>query len=202
MKTLLTALALTFVLLASPASIATANAAKNKHSLPEAVIEAVGTTGGAPLARVGTTTYRKLMFTIYHATLWAPNGVYNPKKPYALQIEYTRDISQETLVEAVASDVKAHEQPDEATMAAWKANLYEVLPSVNEGQELIGVFIPGQRASLYFNGKRHSTMKDRTLSNAFFGIWLGEKADADVRAQLTNTAPKEDPAATPQRRHK
>ena len=193
MKTLFALIA--FALVAMPALAVTPtdtpSGNKVKHTLPAAVIEAIGATGGAPLARVGQVTYRKLFFTVYHATLWAPNGKYNPKKPYALQIEYARDIDQATLVDAVASDVIAHEQPDEPTQAAWRENLNEVLPGVTEGQELIGVYIPGQRASLYFNGKRYSTMKDKRLANAFFGIWLSDKADPSLREPLTNTAKAE-----------
>lgn len=139
----------------------------------------------APLTRVGSTTYRKLGFTIYHATLWAPGGVYAEDKPFVLQIRYARDLDQETLVDAVASDVEANERPDPMTMAAWNETLNQIIPAVKKQEELIGVTIPGEVSKLYFNGQHHAEMTDQRLSRAFMGIWLGPNADPKVRARLT-----------------
>lgn len=187
MKRLLIA-ALLATTLALPASAKTP-----EFPLPESVRAEIAGSGKAtaPLIRVGSATYRKLGFTIYHATLWAPGGVYDANKPYALQLRYARDLSQDTLVDAVATDVKDQEQPDPMTMAAWQQTLNEVLPAVKDEEELIGVSVPGSDAKLFFNGKYHATMKDKRLARAFMGIWLGDKANPDIRAKLTNTAAPE-----------
>lgn len=164
-----------------------ASAKTPEFPLADVVSRTVATVGKtkAPLQRVGAATYRKLGFTIYHVTLWAPNGVYDPAKPYALQLRYARDLSQETLVDAVASDVEDQEKPDAATMATWTAMLNQSLPAVKDEEELIGLNMPGHDAELFFNGAPHARMPDARLTRAFFGIWLGDKADPDIRAKLT-----------------
>ena len=55
----------------------------------------------APLTEMGTGTYRKFGFTVYHASLWTPDGTLNKQKPYALVLRYTRDLSKDTLVDTV-----------------------------------------------------------------------------------------------------
>lgn len=174
-------------LMAAPVTAMPAHANTPQHPLPESVVSDLMSKAKvmAPITRVGSTTYRKLGFTIYHATLWAPGGVYDENKPFALQLRYARDLDKETLVDAVSSDVENNEKPDPVTMAEWNQTLNQILPPVKDEEELIGVNFPGQSAQLYFNGQKHAVMTDKRLAKAFLGIWLGPNADPKVRARLT-----------------
>jgi len=137
-----------------------------------------------PLQPVGSGTYRKIGFSIYEATLWGPNGVWQEDiKPYVLQLRYNRDLSKDTVVDAILSDLEP-QAPDEATFARWSEQITATLPAVKDGDELSGVAIPGKPSILFYNGKQIASITDAALSKAFFAIWLGDRADKSLRAQL------------------
>ncbi len=137
-----------------------------------------------PLVRVGSGTFTKLGFRIYNATLWAPSGIWNPHRPYALQLRYTRSLSKETLVDATMAAIRDQQHQDEATLARWEQKLQTLLPAIHEGDEMVGLAIPGKQSVLFFNGKPIAELKDGEFSTAFFGIWLGKEANAELREAL------------------
>ena len=138
----------------------------------------------APLLKVGSGKYTKFGFTIYRATLWSPSGLWKPEEPYVLQLRYARSLSKSTLVEAVVEGITEQDIADKETLARWDNQLKTVLPAVEEDDELTGISIPGKDSSLYFNGSLISQIDEQALSNAFFGIWFGQKADVSLRSKL------------------
>ncbi len=160
------------------------SSAQAASGLPPEVIKVVGH-GMAP---VGSGTYRKFGFSVYHATLWAPNGQFDATKPYALQITYTRSVSQDTMIDTVMDDIRSQNVADDATLADWEKTLTSAMPDVDEGDTLIGVAIPGKKSLLFFNGNVSGSISDQTFSKAFFNIWLGDNADANLRNKLLGVA--------------
>jgi len=146
----------------------------------------VQTQSHAILKPVGTGTYRKFAFTIYYATLWAPDGQWSAAKPYALQLRYARSLSKDTLDDTVMDDIRDQKVADEPTFARWSATIEKALPAVEDGDVLIGLSVPGKKSILYFNGAPIATIDDAALSRAFFNIWLGAGADEDLRNALLN----------------
>jgi hypothetical protein len=149
-------------------------------TLPPAVL------AHAPVAlkEVGTGTYRKFGFSVYHVSLWAPNGGWNADKPYALKLHYTRSLSQDTLADATIDNIRDEQVADEDTMARWAAGIKRTMPAVQDGDIMIGVAVPGGESALFYNGNQIAKTQDQVLSKAFFDIWLGKGADEDLRAQL------------------
>lgn len=137
-----------------------------------------------PLVKVGDGTYRKFGFSVYRATLWAANKAWNPNRPYALELNYTRSVSQETLADTVIDDIHGQNVTDEETFKRWEKYLRDTLPAVEDGDTMIGVAVPGKKSYLYFNGKEIAQLNDPELSKAFFAIWLGDGADEDLKAKL------------------
>jgi hypothetical protein len=137
-----------------------------------------------PLAEVGKGTYHKFGFSVYQATLWAANGAWNPQKPYALELHYTRGVSKDTLVDTVTDDLREEGVADDQTLGRWRETLAGVLPDVEDGDVLVGLCLPGKKSRLFFNGKEIASIEDPALSKAFFDIWLGAHADEDLRAKL------------------
>jgi hypothetical protein len=137
-----------------------------------------------PLQKVGSGTYRKFGFTIYHVTLWAPKGEWDPAKPYALELRYARSLSQETLADATIDNIRDENVADEATFARWSAGIKKTMPAVEDGDVMIGVENPGSEAVLFFNGNQIAKTKDQSLAGAFFNIWLGDGADEDLKNDL------------------
>ena len=60
----------------------------------------------------------------------------------------------------------------------WLADMKKIFPDVNEGQQLTGVFAPGQASRFFFNGKPIGDIDDPEFGLAFFGIWLHPKTSA------------------------
>lgn len=161
-----------------------APAAHAQNSLPPAVLAQTQT----PLVQVGSGTYRKFGFSIYRATLWAPGGVWNADKPYALELRYMRSLSKDTVVDAAADGIEEQNVADKATFAAWKNELTQALPAVEDGDTIVGVTVPGKKSQLFFNGTQIASIDDDNFSSAFFNIWLGDTADEDLRAKLLGNA--------------
>lgn len=157
-----------------------ADADQIDESLPDAVLAQLH----IPLQRVGAGSYYKFGFTIYHASLWAPNGVWDAAKPYALKLKYARSLSKETLVGAVMDDIRDQGVANDETLARWQKVLDESLPAVEEDDTIIGLTMPGKKALLFYNGKIVTAIDDQAFSKAFFNIWLGKNADDRLCKQL------------------
>jgi hypothetical protein len=138
----------------------------------------------APPAEIGNGTYRKFGFRVYNASLWSRDRNWDPAKPYALKLHYTRGVSKETLVDTVIDDIRDQNVADDATLARWENMLKQDLPEVQEDDELIGLCMPGKSSLLFYNGKQIASIDDQNLSRAFFNIWLGDGADDDLKAKL------------------
>jgi hypothetical protein len=138
---------------------------------------------GKSLDQVGSGTYRKLGFTVYRATLWAPRGRWNDRQPYALQLRYAMDLSKSTLVDTVVDNIR-EQGVDDTKIAAWKEALNDSLPEVKKDDEIIGVSAPGKESRLFLNGEEIARIEDQELSDAFFNIWLGNTANKKLQSQL------------------
>jgi hypothetical protein len=138
----------------------------------------------APLKKVGTGIYHKFGFRVYRATLWSLDGVWNPRKPYVLELNYARDVSKDTLVDAVIDDIRDQEVASDETIEDWKTLLDQKLPDVVEGDTISGLAVPGKKSLLFYNGKEIASISDPVFSKAFFDIWLGEHADEELRSKL------------------
>jgi hypothetical protein len=152
--------------------------------VPEALPESVSVQLRLPLSEVGSGTYHKFGFSVYRATLWAPDGVWDATKPYALQLHYMRDVSKQTLVDTVSDDIREQEVADEVTLARWEEILNAELPAVSDGDTIIAVAMPGKKSLVFYNSKKIFNIDDPAFSKAFFNIWLGERADDSLRAKL------------------
>jgi len=137
-----------------------------------------------PLQKVGSGAYTKFGFTIYHATLWAPNGKWDAEKPYALEICYARSLSQATMADSTIDSIRDENTADEATLARWSEDIKRTMPAVKNGDVMIGATSPDSQTVLYFNDHEISKTKDPAFTRAFFNIWLGEKADEDLKKEL------------------
>jgi len=137
-----------------------------------------------PLEIVGDGIYRKFGFSIYHATLWAPDGVWDSNKPYALELRYMRDLSKDTLVDSIIDNVRDQDIASDEKLELWEADLNKYIPPVEEDDIMIGVSEPDGGATFYFNGKVVSKINDTVFARAFFNIWFGKNADKDLQAEL------------------
>lgn len=139
---------------------------------------------GSPLKQLGTGTYSRYGFSVYHITLWSTSDVWDKTKPYALELQYVRSLSKSTLVDGITDDIRDEGTTDEKTLARWKSTLVNVLPAVDDGDSIVSLAIPNNKSMLFYNGTKLAVIDDPEFIHAFFDLWLGEHADEDLREKL------------------
>jgi hypothetical protein len=143
--------------------------------------------GHARLAGQGVFTWFGL--TIYSAELWVGPQGYTPAAPFVLELRYARSLDGRKIAEASAEQMEKIGVGTEAQRAAWLERMKAIFPDVKEGSRLTGVFLPGQGARFYQDGKELALVADPAFAQAFFGIWLDPATSAGkLRAALLRDA--------------
>lgn len=138
----------------------------------------------APLTEMGAGTYRRFGFSVYRASFWTSGDTWNKKKPYALVLRYTREVSKDTLVDTVIDDLRSQNVADDATIVRWHQILVDILSDVEDGDAITTLYLPGQKSPVFRNNKVISRIGDQAFIKAYLDIWLGPNADEDLRNKL------------------
>jgi hypothetical protein len=133
----------------------------------------------------GSGEMRWFGFPIYDAKLWRSGDQWRNDAPYALELNYRRDISAERLVDTSIDEMVRLGERDETRLRQWRAALTRVFPSVREGDTIVGLHEPGRGARFFHNGRPTGRVDDAALAAAFFAIWLDPRTKApELREQL------------------
>jgi len=136
---------------------------------------------------VGSGEFRYWGFLVYDASLWSPQGDYQPGGPFALSLRYARNVSRKDIVEASIDQMRDLGFPVDKH-PEWKSKLDQVMVSVKSGDTLTGVYTPGQGAVFFHNDKLTGQISER-LAKAFFAIWLDPKtSEPKLRQALLGDA--------------
>jgi hypothetical protein len=131
----------------------------------------------------GVLTY--FFWDIYAATLYAPHGRWDPAKPYALSLEYYREIDGKDIADRSVQEMRKEGFADEVKLATWNAQLKTIFPDVKDGSILSAIYLPGKETVFYNDENAIGRIKGDDFGRYFFGIWLGEKTSApDLRRAL------------------
>ncbi len=140
-----------------------------KQTLPEAAL-------------VGQGLYRWFGLSVYKARLWGDKARVTASgwqsNSFALELEYTRTLYGEKIAIASIDEIKKLGVGSVAQHEQWLNEMKKIFPDVNEGQQLTGVFTPGQASRFFFDGKPIGDIADPDFGPAFFGIWLHPKTTA------------------------
>lgn len=140
-----------------------------------------------PASRLGEGRFCVLGFCLYDAELWSANNPLAYEQPFALVLSYRRSIGSERLVETSISEMRrlADRPVAESTLARWRQEMRRAFVSVNPGDSICGVFLPGVGARFYLNGTLTAQIDDPQFARAFFDIWLSPETRArSLRRQL------------------
>ena len=141
------------------------------------VLPTQATTGMPLLKAVGGGLLRVFGFQVYNAYLWAPEGAsFDQTKPHVLDIHYLRTFSAKQLAERSIDEMRGQSAGSEAVYSKWSTEMQRVFADVKEGDRLIGVATPARTAKFFHNGTYRGEVADAAFTDAFFGIWLGEKS--------------------------
>lgn len=121
-------------------------------------------------------------FHVYDATLYRPAS--KDSAEFALDIKYQKSFSGATIASRTADEMKQIGVP-EAQSAIWGKELAAVLPNIEPGQTLTGVYSPKQGTTFFYDGKKIAQFPGADFSRAFFGIWLDSKTSVPkLRSEL------------------
>ena len=141
------------------------------------VLPAQATNGMPTLKAVGGGLLRIFGFQVYNAYLWTPEGAsFDPTKPHVLDIHYLRTFSAKQLAESSIDEMRGQGKGSEAVYSKWSTEMQRVFADVKEGDRLIGIATPARTAKFFHNGAYRGEVADAAFTDAFFGIWLGDKS--------------------------
>ena len=158
--------------------------------LPAAPLSGVRLPGaqlpGAQLSGAGT--LRFLGLRVYEARLWVRPGFAAhayADQPFALELHYARSFSADAIASRSIDEMRRQQPLTDAQAARWHAALAKAIPSVQGGDELIGLHTPAGSTRFWHNGVETGQLDDPLLSRLFFGIWLSpQSSEPALRAQL------------------
>lgn len=140
---------------------------------------------------VGEGDMRWMGFRIYTAQLWSADPRIGEREPFALVLSYHRKISREQLVDASLKELqRVAETPiDDKRLARWRAHMSKAFQDVVEGDQLVGVYLPGTGCRFYHRTDLLAEIDDPEFARAFFAIWLAPNTrEPDLRRQLLGGA--------------
>jgi hypothetical protein len=137
---------------------------------------------------VGKGKYTFLFMKIFDIELYAPQGKFDKNQPYALELDYHRNLKGKSIAEKTIE--KISEQSTKVSseqLNSWQQQLTTILPDVKQGSSLIGVYTPSIKQTKFFNNEQVllGSIDGEDFANHFFGIWIGEdSSEPQLRKSL------------------
>lgn len=135
--------------------------------------------------KIGEATHSILFFDLYKATLYAPERIYNHKKPLALSLLYLKEFEGKKIAEMSVKQMRHIGVNDEEQLNKWHKLMVDIFPNVSKGDKITGIKLSNGQSRFYMNGKFIGEITDPEFSQQFFAIWLSENTSApEVRKNL------------------
>jgi hypothetical protein len=180
-RALQTTLAVAGLLGAAPRALRCAVA---QTAVPEHIAAVIP---GARLSGEGSFTY--FVFHVYDARFYVGRSGFRSElptaTPFALDLDYARHFTGRAIAKTTLDEFERFNAGTAALRGEWYERLIKLLPDVEPGQHLTGVFLPGEGLRLYSNGALIGSDGDVQFARWFFAIWLDPRTRApDLRAAL------------------
>jgi hypothetical protein len=134
---------------------------------------------------VGQARMTYLLWDVYDARLYAPEGQWRPEAPFALELNYLRDLDGEAIAKRSVEEIRKQGFRDETVLTRWYQQLKAILPDVKKGIRLTGVVDQNRHTRFYLDGTPLAQVDDPLFSTWFFNIWLSEAtSEPELRTQL------------------
>lgn len=126
---------------------------------------------------VGSAEFSVLFMDIYDITLFSESQHYVPtEQPYALEIEYHRNVSAKRLV-ALTQDQWQHLGVSETLIERYGPQLLELWPDVSKGDRLT-IYVTGEYSQFYHNDVSIGRVDAAEFGQLFTDIWLSPQTSA------------------------
>lgn len=134
---------------------------------------------------IGSARMTYMLWDVYDATLYAPEGKWHQNQPFALTLHYLRSLNGEAIADRSVEEMRKQGFSDEVRLAAWYSQMREIFPDVTKGTTLIGFYKPGGQTIFYENEQEIGVIHDPEFGEWFFNIWLSERtSEPKLRRKL------------------
>lgn len=139
--------------------------------------------------KVGEGRMDFMVWDIYDAALFAPQGQWQDDQPYALQLTYLRNLSGVKIADRSVQEMRGVGYSDEVRLATWHTQMRGIFPDVDDGDVITGIYTEEGHTVFYREDIEIGRIKDPQFGRAFFSIWLDPKTSApDLRERLLGLA--------------
>jgi len=136
-------------------------------------------------APVGSGRMSVMLWDVYDATLYAPEGLLKEDRPLALKLSYLLKLNGKKIADRSVKEMRDQGFKDEVKLATWHTQMRKIFPDVDNGTSITGVYTKSGETIFYGGDAEIGRINDPEFSKAFFGIWLNEKTNAPaLRQQL------------------
>ncbi|MEM6405901.1 MAG: chalcone isomerase family protein [Pseudomonadota bacterium] len=136
-------------------------------------------------AVVGSGQMQFLLWDIYRATLYAPQGRWQEQPPYALTLRYHREFQGADIATRSAQEIEQLGFKNKKKLIRWQQQMQALFPDVQPADTLTGVHTATGETIFYHNGQSLGQINDPEFSRWFFGIWLNPATrEPTLRQQL------------------
>jgi hypothetical protein len=127
----------------------------------------------------GSGDYTLLLLPVYTAALWTDAASWSMNAPFAITLQYDMSFSSREIVARAQKEMR-HIDPalDDDALQHFGAELSKVLPSVNRGDAMTALYVPGKPVRFFKNGTLTGEVADKGFADDFFGIWLSPQTSA------------------------
>jgi len=122
---------------------------------------------------------RFLGLRIYDARLWVAPGFQAETfeaHPLALELTYHRAFTGVDIARRSISEIERQVALTRAQAERWQQSLVSVLPDVQPGDRLTGIYQPNDGMQLWRGDQALGALADTELARLFFGIWLSPRS--------------------------
>lgn len=125
-------------------------------------------------ALVGEARFKVLLFPVYDASLYAPNGEYERSGPLALVLNYVSDLKKERIVSTTVKTFERRKMGSSADIDKWRKIMRVHFSDVQKGDQIMIAFPDFQTVVFSTNGSDPAFVRDKGFAAAFKDLWLGD----------------------------
>ena len=125
--------------------------------------------------KVGEARFKVFLFKIYDAELFAPDGSFDRKGPYALRLNYLLDAKKDRIISSTVKEMKRQKAASSKVIEGWVPLMEDAFISMDKGSYADFIHTADGRLTLAAEGKIISVIEDTGLAQAIMDIWLGPK---------------------------
>ena len=136
---------------------------------------------------VGQGRAHVLLWDVYDAKLYAPDGVYTVTKPFALELRYLQELEGRKIADHAIEEMRRLGYRNEMKLAGWHDRMSHIFPDVVPGAMITGIYIPEGPTIFYEGVNQIGSIDDSNFGREFFRIWLDEPTSKPgLRQSLLN----------------